>query len=538
MIWHLQSTAALTHPDDIFRHLVRQRGLTLTPQDPLTLTPQAVGLEPAPLKQIVSRLNATLKTSQPILIYGDYDADGITATAILWECLHSLGARVYPFIPDREKHGYGLSIKGIQAASNQYQSLIINHQPLIISVDNGITATEAAAYLKQQNIPLIITDHHQPGKDLPQADTIVHTQQISGAGVAWMLARALKPEAAAASLDLVTIGTVADLLPLTGPNRSIVAYGLQALSQTKRIGLQALYTDAQIAGQPINTYHIGYVIAPRLNAMGRLAQAMDSLRLLLTANPDRAQKLAASLGAMNRDRQDLTQQYVDQAIDLVGETTDETLIIVDHPEFHEGVIGLVAGKLVEKHYRPAIVISRRKEISKASARSVAGVNIIELIRSQEELLVSAGGHPMAAGFSLITDSIKIFRQSLQTYARSVITPEQLTPKLDIDLALSAKDVTRSLYDAIEQLQPFGIGNPRPLFAFKNLTVNQVRTVGRDNQHLKLTVDGLDAIGFNWGYLQPDIIKAGKISLAASLDLNTFNGKSSLQLNIKDLSLSP
>jgi single-stranded-DNA-specific exonuclease len=333
---------------------------------------------------------------------------------------------------------------------------------------------------------------------------------------------------------LVTIGTVADLMPLVGVNRSLVKHGLKALTETKRPGLLALYQEANMVGVDVGAYHVGYIVAPRLNAMGRLAHALDSLRLLLTHNPIRAQKLALTLGAINRDRQDLTQEHTNIALDIVGETAEEKILIVDHQTFHEGVIGLVAGKLAETYYRPSIVISRKAEVSKASARSVSGINIINLIRTHESHLVSVGGHPMAAGFSIKTENIDDFRQSLRALAQKEISEDQLTQSLTIDLELNDQDITMELYQALQTLRPFGIGNPKPVFAFKNLTVNEARTVGRDHQHLKLKVEGIDAIGFNLGHHLPDIIKTGKASLAASLDLNTFNGKTTLQLAIKDI----
>jgi single-stranded-DNA-specific exonuclease len=515
----------------------------LKPPNPLDLTPEAVGIDPVALDQALNRIRAAVNNRQPIIIYGDYDADGITATAILWEALHQLGAKAIPFIPDRELHGYGLSIAGLKDALSSFPPTkgveTKSNPPLIITVDNGIVAHEAAQYLHDRGFELIITDHHQPGRTIPISHSLVQTGAIAGSGVAWMLAKILNPALAESTLDLVTIGTVADMLPLTGVNRSIVKTGLVALRQTQRPGIQALFSQAGIKPKDeLSTYHINFIIAPRLNAMGRLKHAIDSLRLLCTKNASRARELASLLDQTNRDRQDLTVELLVQAQQAIIHK-DDSIIVIDHPDFHEGVIGLVAGKLAETYARPTIVIARGQAVSKASARSVSGVNIIELIRRHEALLINAGGHPMAAGFSIETSKIQEFSRTITLTANQTIAKSILQPELSIDCHINLNDITPELFQSIEPLKPFGIANARPVFAVTNLQVANTRQVGRDHSHLKLTLQNdtgpqYSAIGFGLGEHYQQILSSKKADVAFTIDENIWNSKRELQLKLKDI----
>lgn len=513
-----------------------QKEAFFNPPDPLTLTPDSAHLDVKKLNAAIKRLQKAIANKQPMLIYGDYDADGMTATAILWEALMAAGAKAVPFIPNREHHGYGLSTKGLVDALKPFAG---KQKPLIITVDNGIVAYEAARYLKDEGYELIITDHHQMSDTLPPCKHLVHSTHISGSGVAWFVARELSPESAKNSLELAAIGTVTDLLPLIGVNRAIVKHGLKALSQTKRPGLKALFTEAGIASlDNLDTYHIGYVIGPRLNAMGRLEDPMDSLRLLCTRSEEKAQTLAQTLGDTNKARQDITLDFITLAEGLVTDPT-ASILIVAHEEFHEGVIGLVAGRLSEKYHRPSIVIARGLETSKASARSVSGINIIELIRTQESLLINAGGHPGAAGFSLESAKVELFMDAMSTHAQTVIKPEQLEKSLTIDCQITLSDVDWPLYEALEPLKPFGMQNHEPVFSVSNVKVVSARIVGREYTHLSLKLQGhtgkyYSAIGFGLARLVEDPSKLDRCDLAFVLSKNDFNGKSSLQLRVKDI----
>ena len=308
----------------------------------------------------------------------------------MWETIHAMGGNVMPYIPHRQEEGYGLSIKGIDSVREQYDP------SLIITVDHGITAYKFIEYATLLGIDVVVTDHHVKPDKLPDC-TIVHTTNLCGAGVAWFVAKELgKPD-----LALAAIGTIADLVSLTGVNRSIVKFGLQEINKTKRVGLLALMQDAGVTPGELSTYDISHVLAPRLNAMGRLVHAMDALRLLCTHKEDKAIILARTLGLTNKERQQLTTDTTSHAFKgltsrLQGETLQK-LLFISHETYNPGVIGLVAGKLVEEYYRPAVVISHGEEVSKGSARSIRGFNIVEAIKRCSDLLIDVGGHPMAAG---------------------------------------------------------------------------------------------------------------------------------------------
>lgn len=522
------------------RHIIsdEQKEAFFNPPDPLLLSPESAHIDVKNLTRAIDRLKKAIEDKQPILIYGDYDADGMTATAILWEALMASGARAVPFIPNREHHGYGLSIKGLIDALKPFAD---KHKPLVITVDNGIVAHEAATYLSDEGYELIITDHHQVSDTLPACSFLIHSTHISGSGVAWFVAKELSPESSKHSLELAAIGTVTDLLPLTGVNRAIVKHGLKRLSQTQRPGLKALFTEAGITTlENLDTYHIGYVIGPRLNAMGRLEDPMDSLRLLCTKSEEKAQKLAQTLGDTNKTRQDITLDFITLAEGLVTDPT-APLLIVAHEEFHEGVIGLVAGRLSEKYHRPSIVIALGAETSKASARSVPGINIIDLIRTQESFLINAGGHPGAAGFSLETSKVELFSAAMNVHAKDAINPDQLEKTLNIDCQINLSDVDWKLYEALEPLKPFGMQNHEPVFSVSNVKVISARIVGREYTHLSLKLQDrggkyYSAIGFGLARLVEDPNKLESADLAFVLSRNDFNGSSSLQLRLKDISL--
>ncbi len=550
MNWHFKSSLKpKASSTDIIKALLKARGQTTKDQvasflhstPPAELTPCQVGITAKSLNLATKRLQQAHVNQETIVIFGDYDADGICATAILWETLHHAGFSAHPFIPHREKHGYGLSIKGLQ-------QVIATYQPsLVITVDNGIVANQAAEFLANQKVDLIITDHHQPSSTKPKAISIIHSLDICGAAVAWIFSKHLSTQFPASSLpesiDLVGIATIADLMPMTGVNRSFAKYGLQALATTKRPGLVALKESAEISElTTLSTYHIGFVIGPRINAMGRLKHGLDALRLLCTTDPSRALQLAQTLTNTNHTRQDLTAQFIIQA-DTIYQSSpvlqQSHIIIIDHPDFHEGIIGLIAGKLTEKYHKPSIVISRGTKISKASARSISGVNIIDFIRTHQHFLINAGGHPGAAGFSLETTNISPFTDSLIQASLSHIDKSLLLPTLSIDLSLDLNQLSFKLYHQIDQFQPFGIGNPRPVFATTAQLVHS-RVIGKSSDHLKLQLtssahpEPFDAIGFNLAHFYNQIQIGQDLQFAFTLDQNTWNDNTSLQLHLKDI----
>ena len=522
------------------------RELFLVP-DLDVITPEFVGIDTGMLAKAIDRIKTAIEKKEQIIVFGDYDVDGITGAAILWETLHGMGANVLPYIPHRVEEGYGLSIKGIENLKGIPDQVRDDKAEvsLIITVDNGIVANEAVAFANKQGIDVLITDHHVRGDMLPEAYAVVHTTKLCGAGVAYLLSQELKSQNSKLKseqgdyLDLVALGTVADLVPLTGANRILVAHGLKALQETKRAGLLELFDEAGIEKETIGVYEIGHVIAPRLNAMGRLLSAMDSLRLVCTKDRMRAKVLADKLGRTNRERQLLTMSMTKHAIEKVvsRQSSVANIIVLEDESYEEGIIGLIAGRIVEEFYRPAIVISRREEISKASARSVKGFNIIESIRTTTDLLVNAGGHPMAAGFSIKTENISLFIRAIENHANGVITDAMLTRVLTIDCELPVQHVTKNIYDAIQQLAPFGMGNSEPVFVSYSVPVRDIRAIGAEGKHLKMKLGTpimIDAIAFGFGEMISKINPGDMIDIAYTIDENTWNGRTTLQMKIRDI----
>lgn len=529
--------------DEIIEILLQNRGLKTQNETESFLNPKlesvtvsSVTIDTKQLAKALARVQKAIENKEKVIIYGDYDVDGITGTAILWESLYAVGSNVTPYIPHRIDEGYGLSIKGIENVLAQMPDA-----KLIITVDNGIVAQEAVDFANSKGLDVIITDHHTVGEKLPDAYAIVHTTQVCGAAVGFLFARELVKEKMPADLlSLVALATVADLVPLTGANRTLLKFGLELLKKTTRPGLLALFEEAKIESGKIDVYTIGHLIAPRLNAMGRLESAMDSLRLLCTTNKGRAKELADVLGLTNKERQLLTSSTVEHAKQQVIALSKKTKILfIHHESYEEGVIGLVAGKLVETYYLPAIVLSKKEKYSKASARSIAGFNIIEAIRKASDLLVNAGGHPMAAGFTVETEKIELLREALEQIADGAIDETMLKRILRIDMAIPLEIISQSLFESMQQLSPFGMANPEPVFV-SDVVVREVRQIGMDGKHLKMSVAPVgapmtfDAIAFGMGDAIGELKKGSKASIAYSINENTWNGRTNLQLVVKDI----
>lgn len=546
--------------EEIVQILLKNRGFStkkeieefLHPPDPYTLNPHDVGIETKQVSRAIARIKKAMKDKESVVVYADYDADGITAGAVMWETLYCLGARVMPYIPHRVEEGYGLSIKGIDAVREQFDP------SLIITVDHGITAKEKVEYAQKLGIDVIVTDHHVKPRTLPKC-TIVHTTQLSGAGVSWFLAKELvgsdlqkrSDPSVAEFVALAAIGTIADMVPLVGPNRSIAKYGLEGLNKTERVGLEALIRDAGLTKGALKTYDVSHTIAPRLNAMGRIEHALDALRLLCTKKEEKAHLLAQKLGLTNRERQKLTEETVLHARDLYrgqalqdqGQTPfGKKLIFVAHESYNQGVIGLVAGKLVEEFYRPTIVVAIGDGYSKASARSITGFNIVEAIRSCSDILVDVGGHPMAAGFTVETKHLGSLKKRLEDIAEKELDDNKLMKVLKIDAEIALNVISEDLWKKIQAFAPFGFGNPEPVFATRGVTTEDARLVGKDGKHLKLRITShvsrvaLDAIAFNLGSLYSQLKPDHPVDIAYTIDLDTWNGNKRLQLKIKDIHL--
>ncbi len=502
------------------------------------ITPSSVGLDKTQLDKAVKRVNKAISDNEKIVIYGDYDVDGVCGAAVLWESLYKKYKNVRPHIPHRVEEGYGLSVKGID--------YILENAPetkLIITVDNGIVANDAVDYAISRGLDVIITDHHVASGTLPNAHSIVHTTNLCGAGVAYMFALQIEggsPNKLDERLDLVALATVADLVPLTHANRALVKYGIEALRNTKRPGLIALFDEAKVKKDEIGTYHIGHMIGPRINAAGRIAHALDSLRLICTKDPFRAKELAGLLGETNKSRQALTEDLTLHAASLSKMISiKDKMIIVYDKSYNPGVIGLIASRLVEAHYRPSIVMSIGDEVAKGSARSIAGFNIIEFIREFRHLLIDAGGHPMAAGFTIQIDKIEEFRSLLTNRANDFIEDSLLERKIEIDMEIGLEQVTQDVYKAIQGLEPYGMKNPVPLFLTRNATVVSADLVGKEKNHLKLRLSQggvtIDAMFFRQTENKFSI--SDKVDLVYQVESNTWNGNTKLQLMVRDMVIS-
>jgi single-stranded-DNA-specific exonuclease len=529
--------------EEIIKILLANRGIKtkkemeefLHPPKPEELTEKDVGIKISQIKKAAERIKQAIKKGEKIIVYGDYDTDGICGTAILWETLYQLGANVLPFIPSREE-GYGLKTERIEQMAQEGVKLII-------TVDQGIVAYQQTEQAKKLGVDVIVTDHHVPGEKKPQALAIVHTIRLCGAGVAWFLAKSLPKSETnkAKGLDLVTLATIADMVPLIGPNRSLVKYGLEKLRHTKRLGLLSLFDFAGIKKESLGVFEVSYLISPRLNATGRLDDPMDSLRLICTQDEKRAISLAQKIDQQNRERQNLTEKTILHAREVwLKQDSQETLIFVAHESYQEGIVGLVAGKLAEEFCRPAIVVSKGGEFSRGSARSVKEFNILEAIRSCADLLGSHGGHQKAAAFVIETNKIEILKERLNTFAKENLKDKDLSPSLVVDLELDLSDLSPNFYESLARLEPFGEGNPQPVFVSRKVKIVEAKMVGNGHKHLKLLVAPsnsnlvFEAIGFGMGEIFSQLSPERRVDIAYNLLLNEWQGQKRLQLKIKDI----
>lgn len=537
MRWNVKARKS----DDILTHLLKikqpdSQDNFLNPSDPYLLTDKQVGVDENQLKKAIARVKLAVTNKEKVVVYGDYDVDGVCATAIIWETLHDLGVDVWPYIPERKKEGYGFSKIGIENIKTKY------NPALIITVDHGITALEHVKGLRKDGIDVIITDHHQAPSEselkelLRQAQSVVHTTTLSGSGIAWFLAKQLDNKNNPDRLALCAFGTIGDVLPLVGVNRQIASYGLPLLSKSERVGIVSLLQESGLSGIELDPYHVGYILGPRINASGRLDSALDALRMLCTKDEKSAIALSQKLGSLNRKRRLMTEEQINRSLHQLKDVKGmPSLLVVADPSYDEGIIGLIAGALSRRYYRPAIVISQNENgTSKASARSIPGVDIIKLIRQVEGMLVNAGGHSMAAGFSLETSNISQVAEELIQKATDQIEPELLERVLDVDLELKIEEVTRDLLEQVDRLKPFGNSNERPVFSLGKMYLDDVRKIGKESNHLKLKVNGIDAIGFSKAYILEKIDIKEPVDIAFTLDLNKWNGNESLQLKIKDI----
>ncbi len=441
------------------------------------------------------RILQALKYRETILIHGDYDVDGVTALALLYRNLEHLGAhRVLPYIPDRFDEGYGVSRQGIQRALEAGARLVI-------TVDCGIKAHDEVTYALEHGLDVIVTDHHEPGAPLPFPALVLNPklgsypfQELAGVGVVFKLLQAVyrllkQPENRLLwDLDLVALGTIADQVPLVDENRVLAALGLKVLGRTKKAGLKALKQVVGLKG-PVDAWHVAFLLAPRLNAAGRMSHAQKAFQLLVTREGIQALELAQYLDARNRERQEMEQQTLQEAVQRVEQEGWhlDPILVVEGEGWHEGVIGIVASRLTERYWRPALVISLQGDLGKGSARSIPGFHLYRALAAQEDLFESFGGHTMAAGFRIHRSRIPELRERLKQYAAQHLDPDDLVPWFLVDGEIQPQDLEALNLEQYRKLAPFGMGNPTPVFLLRGVRiVGEVKQVGRD--HLVFTVE--------------------------------------------------
>jgi len=498
----------------------------------------------------VERIGQAIEDGERIAVYGDFDADGVTSTALLTQTLRALGASVAPYIPDRVDEGYGLNTDALSNLASRGASLIV-------TVDCGIRSGDEVTYGNHLGLDIVITDHHSVGPNFPPALAVINPKQpgckypfkgLAGVGVAFKLAQALLKSAPLVTdnrtslheehlLDLVALGTVADVVPLVDENRSLVQRGLVQLNTPRRKGIQALMDRAGVKPGYVNSTAIGFMLGPRINAAGRLHTAMLAYNLLMTRDPTRASSYADELHQLNQERQRLTLEATEharaQVVDEAGNVPH--LLLAASPDFKSGIVGLVASRLTEEFYRPSVVLERGEDESRASCRSIPEFHITRALDECANLLIRHGGHAAAAGFAVRNENLPALQERLQAIARRELEESELIPKLEIDAELTLGPDLYSLYDQLDRLQPFGESNPAPTFVSQGLRVGRWQAIGSDGQHLKLAVsDGQswwDAIAFHRGGEANEL--PDQIDLAYQLDMNEWNGQKRLQLVVQD-----
>lgn len=497
-----------------------------------------------------------IKTKNKITVYGDYDADGVTAATVLGETLGILKAEIDVYIPDRVSEGYGLNKKAIDEIAKKEVGLII-------TVDGGIRNREEVKYAKNNGIDIIITDHHVPSeekKDLPDClivNPLVSAENypyksLAGVGVAFKLARALISRAKLPTkdkkileekiLDLVAIGTVADCVSLLGENRILVKKGLEILNKTKRIGLQELIQVARInSANFLESWNIGFQIGPRLNAAGRMEHANTAFKLLISKNRKEAANLAERLNSRNAERQKITEEIVlavEKQIDLKNRNN---IIIGICPKgetvWNEGVVGLVAGRICERYYLPTLIMTKTKEGFKGSGRSISEFNLIKAVEDCSEFLDKYGGHPAACGFSLKEKDLDSFIKKITKIANEKLKNIELAPKINIDCELEFNKIDENLVNNINRFSPFGQDNPKPKFVSRKVIINDIMTMGADKQHIKFRFNGFWGLAFGKAEEWNNFKIGDKVDIVYYIEKNDFNGRSEVQLKVVDIKVN-
>lgn len=506
------------------------------------------------MDKAAKRIVTALENNERIVIYGDYDVDGITSTALLYDFLSSCGADVGYYIPDRKDEGYGINIMAVN-------KLIKDGVKLLVTVDCGITAIGEVEFAKLQGMDVIVTDHHTCKERIPQAavaivnpkreDDEYEFESLAGVGVAFKLAMAVTMELGKNAgecfekyVDLAAIGTVADVVPLVGENRVIVDKGLATLQDSKRCGIKALLSVAGVADKKATAGTVAFALAPRINAAGRLGSAVTAVELLITKDSEKALDIAKELDASNKQRQETEYEINREALEMIENDKDfekKKVIVLAKEGWHNGVIGIVASRIMERYYRPCILISITDGAGKGSGRSIASFNLFDALSHCDGLLTNFGGHSVAAGLGVNEENIAKFSEEINKYAQSVLTPEDMIPVVKIDCILTGRQLSLATVKMLSALEPYGMGNETPVFAIKNAKVISASAVGGEGKHLRMQIekDGVRAncIGFGLGEYCEAIQPGGDVHLAFKMDINNYMGNESLQLVISDIKIA-
>lgn len=548
--------------DDIIAQLAFNRGITTNAELEEFLNPDIKTLNNShQLNQIDTAVKVILekvKSEEKIYIYGDYDVDGICSTSILFDFLfRHLGADVLPYIPSRFDEGYGINPTAIRKLQD-------DGAKLIISVDCGIRDGKVLSEVLSPATELIITDHHQTPENTEDlkllensAKAVVHPllndypfKDICATTVAWHLVHQLYREAKKQDLlkgdvdvysylDLVSLATVCDVMPLIDQNRVIVSEGLKRMKETQNPGLKELLIVSGVLSEEIEAFHMGYVLGPRLNASGRLETALDGVRLLTSNSSEKVTELAKKLSDLNFRRQEMTKELIFESEKILKDWgSDKKLIMIKGIEWPEGLVGLVAGRLCEKYHRPVIVLSLKDGVAVGSCRSTSSFHITKAISREAGLLERYGGHAQAAGLTIKEENIEKFSEKMLGYANDLIKDEDLEKELSIELELPGESITKETLEKLEQFGPFGFGNKEPIFSLKSVKVLNIKKVGSSGDHLKMRIDTgeykIDCIGFKLGEKFANIKYGDVIDIAGYLDLNKFMGVESIQFKIIDI----
>lgn len=492
----------------------------------------------------VERIVKAINNKEKITIYGDYDVDGITSSTVLSRFLEERGVKPDIYIPDRINEGYGLN-------QNAIKNIAENKTNLIITVDCGITAVKEVEFAKELNMDVVVTDHHEPGTEIPNTIAVVDCKrkdnkypfsELAGVGVAFKLIQALSmkmglpEEAYLKYLDIVCIGTISDIVPLVNENRTIAKLGLKLVKQTKNVGLRCLL--ASIGYKKIDSNAISFGIAPRVNACGRMGQARKALDLFLTNNIEQARKLTDELNECNVQRQEIEKRISDEAIKMLENPEEQNApcIILGKENWHHGVIGIVSSKITDMYSKPSILLCFEDEKAKGSGRSIPGFDLHEALENCNRYIEQFGGHSMAIGITIQKDNFQKFKEDIEEYAKSKNVSE-IVPEIQVDEKIQLQDISIKDVEELSLLEPFGEGNRVPLFQISGLKISSIRALS-EGKHLKLFLKDdnkyIDAIGFNMGNVADKYTIEDKIDIIGGLELNSYNGTEKMQINLKDM----